>query len=183
MKELPDYYEILGVSCKASQEEIKRAYRQLAFKYHPDRNPGNPEAEEQFKKITEAYAILIDPEKRTNYDRMRNSKSYFYDYYSQEEIFRSFFKSQEAMNFFKDLQQELAKMGFRFDESFLEGLFFGGRRIVFKSVFFYSGDGKDEKWEDYYFYDKKSFISETLGLMGRIGKSIVKLAIKKALGK
>jgi molecular chaperone DnaJ len=64
-----DYYEILGVSRNASQEEIKKTYRQMALKYHPDRNPGNKEAEEQFKEAAEAYEILSDKDKRQRYDQ------------------------------------------------------------------------------------------------------------------
>jgi molecular chaperone DnaJ len=63
-----DYYEILGIERDVTQEEMKRAYKRLAFEYHPDRNPGNPEAEERFKEINEAYQILSSPEKRAKYD-------------------------------------------------------------------------------------------------------------------
>jgi len=65
-----DYYETLGISRNATAEEIKRSYRQLALKCHPDRNPGDKEAEEMFKETAEAYSVLIDPEKRSIYDRL-----------------------------------------------------------------------------------------------------------------
>ena len=60
-----DYYEVLGVDTKASQDEIKKAYRQLALKFHPDRNPGDKEAEENFKEAAEAYEVLRDPRSRS----------------------------------------------------------------------------------------------------------------------
>lgn len=64
-----DYYEILGVPRNSSAEEIKKAYRKLAMQYHPDKNPGDKKAEEKFKEIAEAYAVLSDEQKRANYDR------------------------------------------------------------------------------------------------------------------
>jgi len=64
-----DYYDVLGVSRDADAGEIKKNYRRLALKYHPDRNPGNAEAEENFKEAAEAYSVLVDPEKRSVYDR------------------------------------------------------------------------------------------------------------------
>ena len=75
--EYKDYYKTLGISKTASQEEIKKAYRKLAVKYHPDKNAGNKEAEEKFKEIGEAYEVLKDPEKRKKYDQLgANWKQY-----------------------------------------------------------------------------------------------------------
>ena len=64
-----DYYEVLGVERTASDQEIKSSYRKLAMQYHPDRNPGNPQAEDKFKEASEAYSVLIDSEKRARYDQ------------------------------------------------------------------------------------------------------------------
>ena len=73
MSDKRDYYEVLGVDRNASQEEIKKAYRKLAMKYHPDRNPDDKEAEQKFKEINEAYGVLSDPDKKAKYDQYGHS--------------------------------------------------------------------------------------------------------------
>jgi curved DNA-binding protein len=83
-----DYYQILGVKKDASSEEIKKAYRKLAMKYHPDHAKGDKSSEEKFKKISEAYAVLSDKEKRKEYDTFGSEG--FRQRFSQEDIFRGF---------------------------------------------------------------------------------------------
>jgi curved DNA-binding protein len=83
-----DYYKTLGVEKSASISDIKKAYRKLAMKYHPDHTKGDKAAEEKFKKITEAYAVLSDTEKRKQYDTFGSAD--FQQRYSQEDIFRNF---------------------------------------------------------------------------------------------
>jgi len=80
-----DYYKILGITRSASKEEIKKAYRKLALKYHPDRNKGDKGAEAKFKEMSEAYAVLSDPEKKKQYDMF--GAEGFQRRYSQEDIF------------------------------------------------------------------------------------------------
>ncbi len=83
-----DYYEILGLKKGAKPDEIKKAFRKLAVKYHPDKNPGDKKSEDRFKEINEAYAVLSDPEKKSQYDQFGSAG--FHQRYSQEDIFRGF---------------------------------------------------------------------------------------------
>ncbi|MBW2031412.1 MAG: DnaJ domain-containing protein [Deltaproteobacteria bacterium] len=83
-----DYYKILGISRSASPDEIKKAYRKLAMKYHPDRNKGDKGAEAKFKDISEAYAVLSDPQKKKQYDTF--GAEGFHTRFTQEDIFRDF---------------------------------------------------------------------------------------------
>jgi curved DNA-binding protein len=111
-----DYYRVLGVSKKNSKDEIKKAYRKLAMKYHPDKNKDNKEAEEKFKKINEAYAVLSNDEKRKQYDMF--GAEGFSKRFSQEDIFRGF----DFNGTFKEFG-----IGDLFGRSFSD-IFGGGRR-------------------------------------------------------
>lgn len=106
-----DYYQLLGLKKGATPEEIKRAYRKLAVKYHPDKNPGDKAAEEKFKEINEAYAVLSDPQKKAQYDQFGSAG--FHERFSREDIFRGF----DVGDLFKD-------MGFGTDDIFSR--IFGG---------------------------------------------------------
>ncbi|MBI3089440.1 MAG: DnaJ domain-containing protein [Candidatus Tectomicrobia bacterium] len=135
-----DYYKILGVEPNAPAEEIRKAYRRLAFEYHPDRNGGNPAAEERFKEISEAYGVLMDAEKRAQYDHLRaagfDRRQAGGFSYSQEEIFRDIFQNPQAADIFAELQREFQRFGIRFDEQFFNNLFFKRSGIFFGGVIF-----------------------------------------------
>jgi curved DNA-binding protein len=92
-----DYYQALGLQKGATAEEIKKAYRKLAVKFHPDKNPGDKSAEDRFKEINEAYAVLSDPQKKTQYDQFGSTG--FHQRYSQEDIFKGF----DVSDLFKDM--------------------------------------------------------------------------------
>lgn len=110
-----DYYQVLGVSKDATPEDIKKAYRRLAMQYHPDRNPGDKAAEERFKAINEAYAVLSDPEKRQQYDRF--GAEGFHQRFTEDDIFRGF-----------DFESILRDIGLDFGGGVFETLFGGATR-------------------------------------------------------
>ncbi len=120
-----DYYKSLGVEKSASDAEIKKAYRKLAMKYHPDHTKGDKSSEEKFKKISEAYAVLSDPEKRKQYDTYGSAD--FQQRFSQEDIFKNFDFSDIFREFgFSGSGGPTGDGGFRF--TFGGGNPFGGRR-------------------------------------------------------
>ncbi len=139
-----EYYAILGLKENASPEEIRRAYRKLALHYHPDRNRGDAGAEERFKAISEAYAVLIDPEKRRMYDvscrvgvgATASGRAEPGSYSSQEDILRDLLHNREAATIFEELTREFQRMGFRFDDGFVRHTFFGGRGVIVGGIFF-----------------------------------------------
>ena len=141
---MKDYYQILGVTENSSQEDIKSAFRKLAFQHHPDTSAGDKkQAEERFKEINEAYGVLGDETKRQQYDYARNGRlagigqdaQYAGFEYSQQDIFRDIFTNQ-AM--FEEMSRMFQQAGLRFDQDFLNNTYFGRSGVVFQ---FYTGPG------------------------------------------
>jgi curved DNA-binding protein len=127
-----DYYKTLEVSKSASKEEIKKSYRKLAMKYHPDHNKGDKTAEARFKEINEAYAVLSHPEKRKNYDTF--GADHFGQRYTQEDIFRDF-----------DFSGIFSEFGFGGSAQNIFSQMFGGRAYSSKgrrSPFGFDGYGR-----------------------------------------
>jgi DnaJ-class molecular chaperone len=125
-----DYYRIMEVTPGATEDELRRAYRRLALQWHPDRNPGRPQAAERFKEISEAYAVLIDAGKRRQYDAARGTGSPGDFHHTQEDIFRDLFADPRASAIFEDLAREFARHGLRVDRHTFHQTLFGGRTVV-----------------------------------------------------
>ncbi len=133
-----DYYQILGISPDAGEEDIKKAYRRLALKWHPDRNPGSPDAAERFKEISEAYAVLIDPVKRQQYDLSRRPGSTHHFTFSREELFKEMFSNPSALSVFEEIAREFERMGMHVDRHYFQRELFGGRTVIAGGVFIIS---------------------------------------------
>ena len=143
---MKDYYSILGLSPHAASEEIRKAYRKMALRHHPDRNLGDPLAEERFKEIAEAYGVLIDPLKRKEYDewQITGSREETADTgfgYSQEEILRDLSRDPGFNRIFQELLREFQKAGIRSDKHFFKQTFGSGRGIIFGGVFTWGPHG------------------------------------------
>jgi len=143
---MKDYYQILDVTETSSEDEIRRRYRKLAMQYHPDRNPDDPQAEEKFKEIAEAYGVLTDPVKRASYNRARatggpwrqNGAANGFGY-SQEDILRDLFRDPRFQQVFQGLMREFQRSGFRSGPQFIRRSFFGGRGGLFFGGLFFIG--------------------------------------------
>ena len=142
---MKDYYKILGVSRTCNSEEIRKRYRKLAMQYHPDRNPEDPAAEEQFKEIAEAYGVLTDPVKRREYDACRAQGGAYAGSrpggfsYSQEDILRDLFRDPNFQRMFSSLLREFQRSGFRYSTTFIKKSFFGGKGGIFLGGIFLLG--------------------------------------------
>jgi molecular chaperone DnaJ len=118
--EVKDYYQILGVGGDASPEDIKKAFRQLALRYHPDRNPGNTrEAEERFKEINEAYEVLGNEQKRRQYDYLTSRRRGQTEGMGMNTAFRGSF-GDFAYDSLEELLRILAALNFDVSELFME---------------------------------------------------------------
>ncbi|MEN6330708.1 MAG: DnaJ domain-containing protein [Smithella sp.] len=129
--EQKDYYQILGLEKEAGEKQIRDAYRRLALLYHPDRNKDNPGAAERMKEINESYAVLSDPQKRREYDGLRQTYgSSAYNHFRQTYSDQDIFKGSDIQQIFEELS---SAFGFRgFDDVFRESYGAGYRTFEFR---------------------------------------------------
>ncbi|PHR28720.1 MAG: hypothetical protein COA36_05320 [Desulfotalea sp.] len=143
---MKDYYKILELSTKCTEDEIRKNYRKLAMRYHPDRNPDDPAAEDKFKEVAEAYGVLTDPKKRREYNRCRTSGATYSNdgfTYSQEDILKDLFKDPRFQQVFTGLLREFQRSGFRYSSQFIKKSFFGGKGgIIMGGVFLFGSLAK-----------------------------------------
>lgn len=199
---MKDYYQTLGIPEDASDEDIRKAFRKLAFQYHPDKNIGNEKAaEKKFKEINEAFGVLSDKVKRQQYDMARKGvfaggREYEYQTqgfrYSQDDIFRDTFTNQAMM---EEMERLFSQMGLRFDPEFLNRVFFNANNVVFR-VYRFGGSPRGYSYTRGYSSDnvrsspadqdqvapaepQMGFLERTLS---NAGKKIGKFVLKKVFG-
>lgn len=186
MGSVKDYYEILGVDRSADEQTIKKAYRKLAKKYHPDTNRGNAQAETKFKEATEAYAVLSDPEKRKEYDQFgrENLDGNYREYHFEEEDFDEILKNIFGGNFSDFGRQTSRKNGANLyaeiDISFDEAVFGCEKLIHFTEA---DGSSKSLKVKIPAGIDTgKTIRLRGKGMMGRAGGYDGDLLLKVKVG-
>jgi len=132
-----DYYQILGLDRDASEDEMKKAYRKLALRYHPDHHPDDPKSEEKFKEVSEAYAVLSDPKKKKEYDWFGYAR--FRGRYTSEDIFGNF-----------DFEKFFKEFGVGFETHSFHGFFCGrrGRGCGWRKANFFRGAFFQESLKD-----------------------------------
>ena len=141
-----DYYKVLGIEPGAASDKIKTAYRDLAFKYHPDRNQDNPSAAEMMKQVNEAYAVLSDPEKRRAYDALRDQYgSAAHDHFRKSYTDQDIFTGSDIHQIFEEMARSF---GFRGSEEVFKEFYGKGFRTfqyrrpgIFGGGFFFFGPG------------------------------------------
>ena len=132
-----DYYQILGLDRDASEDEMKKAYRKLALRYHPDHHPDDPKSEEKFKEVSEAYAVLSDPKKKKEYDWFGYAR--FRGRYTSEDIFGNF-----------DFEKFFKEFGVGFETHSFHGFFCGrrGRGCGWRKANYFRGAFFQESLKD-----------------------------------
>jgi curved DNA-binding protein len=170
---MKDYYTILGVTQSSSEDEIRKSYRKLAMRFHPDRNPDDPESEEKFKEIAEAYGVLTDPIKRREYDACgyshnRQSSGDGFSY-SQEDILRDLFKDPRFQHLMQGLLREFQRSGFRGNSHFIKQCFLGGKGgFVVGGIFLFGSLAGPTLLN----VAKKGLLSAKMPLMKKVGNAV-----------
>ena len=162
---MKDYYSLLGLERSASEEDIKKAFRKKAMEYHPDRNKDNPKAEEKFREINEAYAVLSDKKKRSQYNQFGSEG--FHKRFSREDIFRDF-DFGDLFSGFGSQSSFSGRRGMPDLETFLSGHGFGGSR---------SRKGRDVR-QDFYISFEEAALGTTRTVIVELNGNKVKTNFK-----
>ena len=180
-----DYYQVLGVETDASPQKIKEAYRKLAFQYHPDRNKENPSAVEKMKEINEAYAVLSDPKKKSDYDTFHDQYGpYGYDRFKQRYSDQDIFRGSDINQIFEEMARAFGFRGFEevFRESYGQGYhsFEFQRPGVSGRGFIFFGPGFGSRHDSIRRSDQQEIPVSSDILPGTLGK-VVRYLLKKTL--